>query len=83
VLPYSVWNGWVSLDSGASGTLGLTALPATAAATSSGGGISLQAIQNLGYVAQWFVFAGFVVFMWFRFVRREAEQYRDQELGLS
>jgi cytochrome oxidase assembly protein ShyY1 len=84
-LPYPVWNGYASLDPGAPGTAGLTPLPYTAAsaADSSGGGLSLQAIQNLGYVGQWFVFAGFVVFMWFRFVRREVETQRDRELGLE
>ncbi|RAG83007.1 SURF1 family protein [Streptacidiphilus pinicola] len=84
-LPYSVWNGYASLDPGTLGTSGLTPVPYTAAsaADSSGGGMSLQAIQNLGYVGQWFVFAGFVVFMWFRFVRREVETQRDRELGLE
>jgi cytochrome oxidase assembly protein ShyY1 len=84
VLPYTVWNGWVSLDAGTPGTAGLTALPVSqTAASDTGSSFSLSAIQNLGYVGQWFVFAGFVVFMWFRFVRREAEQVRDRELGLS
>ncbi|MEZ0064358.1 cytochrome oxidase assembly protein ShyY1 [Streptacidiphilus sp. MAP12-20] len=83
LLPYSVWNGSVALDSGASGTSGLTPLPPPSPASTGGGGISLQAIQNLGYVAQWFVFAGFVIFMWFRFFRREVEQARDRELGLE
>jgi cytochrome oxidase assembly protein ShyY1 len=84
-LPYGVWNGYASLDPGTPGTAGLTPVPYTAAsaADSSGGGLSLQAIQNLGYVGQWFVFAGFVVFMWFRFVRREVETQRDRELGLE
>ncbi|WP_042383113.1 SURF1 family protein [Streptacidiphilus melanogenes] len=84
-LPYGVWNGYASLDPGATGTAGLTAVPYSAASVtdSSGGGLSLQAIQNLGYVGQWFVFAGFVVFMWFRFVRREIETQRDKALGLE
>jgi cytochrome oxidase assembly protein ShyY1 len=82
LLPYTVWNGSLALDSGTPGTAGLTALPPPSP-SASGGGISLQAIQNLGYVAQWFVFAGFVVFMWFRFFRRELEQARDRELGLE
>jgi cytochrome oxidase assembly protein ShyY1 len=84
-LPYTVWNGYASLDPGATGTAGLTPVPysAASAADSSGGGLSLQAIQNLGYVGQWFVFAGFVVFMWFRFVRREIETQRDKALGLE
>jgi hypothetical protein len=44
---------------------------------------SLKAFQNLGYTGEWFVFAGFVVFMWFRLVRREVEFIRDAELGLA
>lgn len=49
----------------------------------SGTGLDLKAFQNLGYTGEWFVFAGFVVFMWFRLVRREAETRRDAELGLT
>ena len=45
-------------------------------------GLDLKAFQNLGYTGQWFVFAGFAVFMWFRFVRREAEALADAELGI-
>ncbi|MGY1437077.1 SURF1 family protein [Streptomyces reniochalinae] len=47
-----------------------------------GTGLDMKAFQNLGYTAQWFVFAGFVVFMWFRFFRREAEMAKDAALGL-
>jgi hypothetical protein len=47
-----------------------------------GTGLDLKAFQNLGYTGEWFVFAGFVVFMWFRLLRREAEFARDAELGL-
>ncbi len=46
-------------------------------------GLDMKAFQNLGYTAQWFVFAGFVVFMWFRFFRREAETAADAALGLT
>ena len=45
-------------------------------------GLDLKAFQNLGYTAEWFAFVGFVVFMWFRLLRREAELARDAELGL-
>ncbi|MBO8187464.1 SURF1 family protein [Streptomyces spirodelae] len=45
-------------------------------------GLDMKAFQNLGYTAQWFVFAGFAVFMWFRFFRREAEMAKDAALGL-
>ncbi|MEW5632524.1 SURF1 family protein, partial [Streptomyces hydrogenans] len=48
-----------------------------------GTGLDAKAFQNLGYTAEWFVFAGFVVFMWFRLLRREAEAARDEALGLA
>lgn len=48
-----------------------------------GSGLDLKAFQNLGYTAQWFVFAGFVIFMWYRLFRREAEVARDMALGLT
>jgi cytochrome oxidase assembly protein ShyY1 len=47
-----------------------------------GSGLDLKAFQNLGYTGEWFVFAGFVIFMWFRLFRREAEAQRDLALGL-
>ncbi|MBO1333705.1 SURF1 family protein [Streptomyces sp. VRA16 Mangrove soil] len=77
VVPYDVYDAWITLDK-ADGTM--TAVPAT---TPSGSGLDLKAFQNLGYTGEWFVFAGFVVFMWFRLVRREAEAIRDAELGLT
>ena len=76
-LPYSVYNGWVALDKG---TDGLKAVPTYQ--PTGGAGLTLRAFQNLGYTLQWFVFAGFVVFMWARFVRREVEVARDRDLGL-
>lgn len=57
----------------------LRPVPATAA---QGTGLDLKAFQNLGYLCEWFVFAAFVLFMWFRLVRREAEAVRDLRLGL-
>ncbi|WP_018529208.1 MULTISPECIES: SURF1 family protein [unclassified Streptomyces] len=77
VVPYDVYDAWVTLDK-ADATM--TAVPATAP---SGSGLDLKAFQNLGYTGEWFVFAGFVVFMWFRLVRREAEALRDAELGVA
>ncbi|MFI8422290.1 SURF1 family protein [Streptomyces sp. NPDC085479] len=77
VVTDDVYDAWVTLtDSPA----GLTPVPAAAAA---GTGLDAKAFQNLGYTAEWFVFAGFVVFMWFRLVRREAEAARDEALGLA
>ncbi|MFJ9099467.1 SURF1 family protein [Streptomyces sp. NPDC102405] len=76
LVPYGVYDAWVTLNTGDSG---MTAVPATAPADS---GLDLKAFQNLGYTGEWFVFAGFVVFMWFRLLRREVEFIRDAELGI-
>lgn len=76
LVPYDLYDAWVTLDTADSG---MTAVPATAAA---GTGLDLKAFQNLGYTGEWFVFAGFVVFMWFRLLRREVEFARDAELGI-
>jgi cytochrome oxidase assembly protein ShyY1 len=78
LLPYSVYDGWVALDGG---DANLVAVPTYQ--PSGGNGLTLQAFQNLGYTGQWFVFAGFVIFMWARFVRREVEVARDRALGLE
>lgn len=78
LVPYDVYDAWVTLqDTDATGSL--RPVPAAAA---QGTGLDLKAFQNLGYTGEWFVFAGFVLFMWFRLVRREAEAARDLELGL-
>ncbi|MFE3266028.1 SURF1 family protein [Streptomyces sp. NPDC059215] len=76
LVPYKVYDAWITL---AKADSGMTAVPATAP---QGTGLDLKAFQNLGYTGEWFVFAGFVVFMWFRLLRREAEFARDAELGL-
>ncbi|AVH61268.1 SURF1 family protein [Streptomyces dengpaensis] len=72
-----VYNAWITLDRADSG---MKAVPATAP---QGTGLDLKAFQNLGYTGEWFVFAGFVVFMWFRLLRREVEFARDAQLGLA
>lgn len=76
LVPYDVYDAWVTLDRGDSG---MRAVPAAAPPDT---GLDLKAFQNLGYTGEWFVFAGFVVFMWFRLLRREVEFLRDAELGL-
>jgi len=76
VLPYPVYGGWITAAHPAAP---LKAVPPAAPPNS---GLDLKAFQNLGYTGQWFVFAGFVVFMWFRFVRREAEARADAALGI-
>ncbi|MEU3793709.1 SURF1 family protein [Streptomyces fructofermentans] len=77
LVPYDVYDAWITLDRA---DTGMTAVPAKAP---SGTGLDLKAFQNLGYTGEWFVFAGFVLFMWFRLVRREVEFARDAELGLT
>ncbi|MEW2550823.1 SURF1 family protein [Streptomyces zhihengii] len=77
LVPDDMYDAWVTL---AKADSGLTAVPASAPQNS---GLDLKAFQNLGYTGEWFVFAGFVLFMWFRLVRREAEAVRDRELGLT
>jgi cytochrome oxidase assembly protein ShyY1 len=76
LVPYDVHDAWVTLNQGDSG---MRAVPVSAAPDT---GLDLKAFQNLGYTGEWFVFAGFVVFMWFRLFRREAEFVRDAEMGL-
>jgi cytochrome oxidase assembly protein ShyY1 len=76
VLPYPVHDGWITLTRA---DAGLRAVPPAAA---DGSDLDAKAFQNLGYTGEWFVFAGFALFMWFRFVRREAETRRDIALGL-
>ncbi|MBY8877503.1 SURF1 family protein [Actinacidiphila acidipaludis] len=76
LLPYPVYNGWITdTHPGAP----LKAVPPAAPLDS---GLDIKEFQNLGYTGQWFVFAGFVIFMWFRFVRREGEARADAALGL-
>ncbi len=77
LVPDDVYDGWVTLAKAGSG---LVAVPAS---VPEGGGLDLKAFQNLGYTGEWFVFAAFVLFMWFRLLRREAEAARDRELGLE
>ncbi|MCC9707240.1 SURF1 family protein [Streptomyces sp. MNU76] len=76
LVPDDLYDAWITLDKGDSG---MKAVPATAPQDT---GLDLKAFQNLGYTGEWFVFAGFVVFMWFRLIRREVEFIRDTELGL-
>lgn len=82
LVPYDVYDAWVTLTEPEAGGSGgsMKPVPATAA---QGSGLDLKAFQNLGYTGEWFVFGGFVLFMWFRLMRREAEAARDVELGLA
>ncbi|MFE2534489.1 SURF1 family protein [Streptomyces sp. NPDC059371] len=76
LVPYTLYDAWITLDKA---DAGMKAVPPSAPANT---GLDLKAFQNLGYTGEWFVFAGFVVFMWFRLLRRETEFARDAELGL-
>ncbi len=82
LVPYDVYDAWVTLPASETGGAddGIQPVPAAAA---QGSGLDLKAFQNLGYTGEWFVFGGFVLFMWFRLVRREAEAARDVQLGLA
>lgn len=77
LVPDRLYDAWVTLDKA---DAGMKAVPASAP---DGTGLDLKAFQNLGYTGEWFVFAGFTVFMWFRLLRREAEAARDAALGLA
>ncbi|MDT0380237.1 SURF1 family protein [Streptomyces sp. DSM 42041] len=76
VVPYDVRDAWITVQRPEAP---LRPVPPVAAA---GTGLDLQAFQNLGYTAEWFAFVGFVLFMWFRLFRRDAELARDAALGL-
>ncbi|MFP8944358.1 SURF1 family protein [Streptomyces fenghuangensis] len=77
LVPYEVYDVWITVQRAQEP---MEAVPPVAAA---GTGLDLKAFQNLGYTAQWFVFAGFVVFMWYRLFLREAETARDLALGIE
>ncbi|WP_129841537.1 SURF1 family protein [Streptomyces sp. RFCAC02] len=76
ILPYGITDAWLTVRDAEEPML---AVPAEAP---TGTGLDMDAFQNLGYTAEWFVFAAFAVFMWFRLFRREVEQQRDAELGI-
>lgn len=78
LLPYPTYDGWVAADTVPAGLS-----PVPTVQPEGGNGLSIEAFQNLGYTFEWFVFAGFVVFMWFRLARREAELVQDRLLGLE
>ncbi|NGO80554.1 SURF1 family protein [Streptomyces sp. YC504] len=77
LVPYDVYDAWITADRASDG---LRTVPPKAP---QGTGLDLKAFQNLGYTGEWFIFAGFVLFMWFRLLRREIEFARDAELGLA
>ncbi|MEV6563113.1 SURF1 family protein [Streptomyces kronopolitis] len=76
IVPYPVHDAWITQ------TDPQRPLHAVPPAAAEGSGLDLKAFQNLGYTGEWFVFAGFVVFMWFRLFRRDAEAAKDVALGI-
>jgi cytochrome oxidase assembly protein ShyY1 len=78
VVPYDVHNAWITVQRPPDGSKLRPVPPVRPDNT----GLDMKAFQNLGYTAEWFVFAGFVLFMWFRLLRRDAELARDAALGL-
>ncbi|MER6996653.1 SURF1 family protein [Streptomyces sp. NPDC000410] len=77
LVPDDVYDAWITLSVASDG------MKPVPAAAPQGSTLDLKAFQNLGYTLEWFAFAGFVLFMWFRFVRREAEAAKDEALGLD
>lgn len=76
IVPYDLYDAWLTVQTPADG---MVPVPARAPTNT---GLDLKAFQNLGYTGEWFVFAAFVLFMWFRLYRREVETLRDAEAGL-
>ncbi|OEV30366.1 hypothetical protein AN219_11330, partial [Streptomyces nanshensis] len=78
VVPYDVHDAWITVQHVPAGSKLKPVPPVRPDNT----GLDMKAFQNLGYTAEWFVFAGFVVFMWFRLFRRDRELAKDAELGI-
>lgn len=83
VVPYDVHDAWITVQKteNADAPAGSRLRPVPPARPDNTG-LDMKAFQNLGYTAEWFVFAGFVLFMWFRLFRRDVELARDAALGL-
>jgi hypothetical protein len=78
VVPYDVHDAWITVQHIPASSKLKPVPPVRPDNT----GLDMKAFQNLGYTAEWFVFAGFVVFMWFRLFRRDAELAKDAALGI-
>ena len=63
-LPYDLFSGYVVLASQRPASSGLAPVPQPVQQVSAAAGW-----RNLAYASQWWVFAGFVLFMWWRIVR--------------
>ncbi|MYV98862.1 SURF1 family protein [Streptomyces sp. SID3343] len=77
VVPYPLTDGFVALTTQTPPADSAALAPMPPVKDAAGGGMSGRAWQNLGYTAQWFVFAGAAVFLWWRVVRREAEEREE------
>lgn len=78
VVPYDVHDAWITVQRIPAASKLKPVPPVRPDNT----GLDMKAFQNLGYTAEWFVFAGFVVFMWFRLFRRDTELAKDAALGI-
>jgi hypothetical protein len=78
VVPYDVYDAWITVQHIPAASKLKPVPPVRPDNT----GLDMKAFQNLGYTAEWFVFAGFVVFMWFRLFRRDKELATDAALGI-
>ncbi|MEU3602090.1 SURF1 family protein [Streptomyces sp. NPDC006798] len=76
LVPDDVYDAYITLSRA---DAGLKAVPAT---LPEGTGLDLKAFQNLGYSGEWYAGVAFILFMWFRFFRREVELQKDAALGL-
>nr|WP_240969242.1 SURF1 family protein [Streptomyces sp. HNM0575] len=79
VVPYDVHDAWITVQHVPDGSKLKPVPPVRPDNT----GLDMKAFQNLGYTAEWFVFAGFVVFMWYRLFRRDRELAQDAALGIA
>ena len=77
VVPYALVDGFVALTAQDPAADAAALVPMPPVKEAEGGGISGRAWQNLGYTAQWFVFAAAAVFLWWRVIRREAEEREE------
>lgn len=78
MVPYAIVDGFVALtaQNPAADEAALVPMPPVKD-DDGGGGMSGRAWQNLGYTAQWFVFAAAAVFLWWRVIRREAQEREE------
>lgn len=74
-LPYPGVQGWIALTEQTPPQQPAPAVVVAPFGSTSGKGIRLQ---NAGYAVQWVLFAAFVVFVWWRFLREDARLAAEQ-----